>query len=490
MDSNITPFRNDRHPSTKSKASRKRAVALALVCFALVSPAARSGEEPNRNVRFEIDTEKSIANVSDEFIGFGYETSAVAQPGFFARDNTRMINLYRNLSKHGMIRIGGNVSDHTRYVTGGLSAAKTEKEVSIINQANLNDLGDFVRATGWSVMWGLNLGTGTKEQAAEEAMAVDQALGPNLHSFEIGNEVDLLPKYSKDYVAYHRAFADYKAAIRSRLPNAVFSGPDSAGNLEFIKNFVADESADMKLVTHHYYRTGARKPEATMDYLLAHDKAFDARLNVLQELCGRHQLEYRINEVNSFYGGGKQGVSDAFGSALWCLDYILNLAAHGANGINLQTDVNQLGFISYYSPIVHDDAGGCVARPEYYGMLAFALVAHGDLLKTSFDADDINVAAYSSKDSQGTYYLIVINKESSRDISINCSEPVATTAVEAYRLCGPALGATKDVTFAGSAVAENGTWSPLPPETVVATAGEVSCSVPHASALVLKFRRD
>ena len=82
-------------------------------------------------------------------------------------------------------------------------------------------------------MWGLNLGTGTKEEAAEEAMAVDQALGPNLHSFEVGNEVDLLPKYSKDYVAYHRAFADYKAAIRSRLPNAVFSGPDSAGNLEF-----------------------------------------------------------------------------------------------------------------------------------------------------------------------------------------------------------------------------------------------------------------
>jgi hypothetical protein len=156
----------------------------------------------------------------------------------------------------------------------------------------------------------------------------------------------------------------------------------------------------------------------------------------------------------------------------------------------LQTDVNQLGFISYYSPIVHDDTGGCVARPEYYGILAFAMVAHGDLLKTSLDADDLNIAAYSSKDNQGTYYLTVINKESTRDISINCSEPVAITTVEAYRLCGPALGATKDVTFAGSAVAEDGTWSPLPPATVVARAGEVRCSVPHASAIVLKFRRD
>ena len=117
--------------------------------FALVSPAARSGEERNRNVRIEIGTEKSIAKVSDEFIGFGYETSAIAQPGFFVRDNTRMINLYRNLSKHGMIRIGGNVSDHTRYVAGGLSAVKTEKEISYRQPANLNDLGAFARATGW-----------------------------------------------------------------------------------------------------------------------------------------------------------------------------------------------------------------------------------------------------------------------------------------------------------------------------------------------------
>jgi len=31
-------------------------------------------------------------------------------------------------------------------------------------------------------------------------------------------------------------------------------------------------------------------------------------------------LEYRINEVNSFSGGGKEGISDTFGSALWCLD--------------------------------------------------------------------------------------------------------------------------------------------------------------------------
>ena len=153
-----------------------RSVAIVLLFFALLASMARAGDELNRDVRIIIDTEKSIAKVAEDFIGFGYETSAVAQSGFFSPNNTRMINLYGNLSKHGMIRIGGNVSDHTRYIADGISAAKTEKEVTVINRANLDDLGAFVRATGWRVMWGLNLGTGTKDEAVEEAVAVNEAL--------------------------------------------------------------------------------------------------------------------------------------------------------------------------------------------------------------------------------------------------------------------------------------------------------------------------
>ena len=86
-----------------------------------------------------------IASISEDFMGFGYETSAVAQPRFFNRNNTRMIKLYGNLSQHGLIRIGGDVSDHTLYMANGVSAAKTDKEVSVINWANLTDLGDFIR---------------------------------------------------------------------------------------------------------------------------------------------------------------------------------------------------------------------------------------------------------------------------------------------------------------------------------------------------------
>jgi len=79
---------------------------------------------------------------------------------------------------------------------------------------------------------------------------------------------------------------------------------------------------------------------------------WNQKLQRLQKLSHSVKVAYRINEVNSFYGGGKAGVSDTFGSALWCLDYLFNLAAHGCAGVNMETDINQLGFISHYSPIV------------------------------------------------------------------------------------------------------------------------------------------
>jgi hypothetical protein len=205
-------------------------------------------------------------------------------------------------------------------------------------------------------------------------------------------------KYAKDFDAYHAAFVDYKTAIRAKLPQAVFSGPDAAGNFAFVEGFVAAESGGMKLVTHHYYRGGQRDPKSTMERLLTGDERFDARLIQLQNLCAGRHLDYRINEVNSFSGGGKEGVSDAFGSALWCLDYLFRLASHGCSGVNIETDVNQLGFVSFYSPIAHDADGVCSARPEYYGMLAFAMAGRGEVIKASLAENDINLTAYATRD--------------------------------------------------------------------------------------------
>lgn len=448
-----------------------------------------SAEEPGATtVSVQIDPAMPISEISPDFIGFGYETSAVAQSRFFSERNTKMIRLYRNLGSHGLIRIGGNVSDHTRYSAFGLSEAKTEQETTVISHASLVTLGEFARKTGWQVMWGLNLGTGSREEAVEEAIAVNETIGLKLHSFEIGNEVDLMRKYSKDYDAYHAAYLDYKTAIRAKLPNAQFCGPDSAANMNFVDQFVNAEAADMRLATYHYYRGGQADPKSTMEHLLTSDEGFDGRLDHLRKLCDGHHVAYRINEVNSFYGGGKQGVSDCFGSALWCLDYLCHLAEHGCAGVNMQTDINQHGFVSHYSPIAHDENGVCWARPEYYGMLAFAMAGKGHVIKTTCTKCDANFTAYATMREQNILFLALINKDLSKDVSVEFALPGEYTVARAYRLTAPGVDAKTGVSFGGAAVADDGSWKPAAPiETIPANAGALHITVPHASAAILKI---
>ena len=474
------------------------AALLALWAGAAYSPAADtpSGAAPAETVRIQVDPQTVVCRISPAFIGLGYETSAVAQPDFFSAQNTRMVNLYHNLSAHGLMRIGGNVSDHTRYEPHGPAAAHSENQVTLINQHNLADLGDFARATGWSVMWGLNLGTGSRDEAVQEALAVDAALGSHLQSLEIGNEVEALPRFKGSYAAYHAAYLDYKGAIRAVLPKAPFSGPDSIGHpnwvkgkVDWVKNFVGTEAGDLKLVTEHYYRGGAADPASTIAKLLTPDDAADRRLQELQQICADRGLAFRINEVNSFYGGGKPDVSDTFASALWALDYMFVLASYGADGINLETDINQLGWISHYSPIVHDAAGKCRARPEYYGMLAFALAGTGDLLKLALDRRAINLSAYATRDAHGALWVTVVNKDLTRDAVVELSLPEGVLTAEAFRLMGPALESKDHVTFAGAEVAADGTWAAGPAEKVAASQSPARVPVPHASALVVCLRK-
>ncbi len=439
-------------------------------------------------VKIQVDANTTISRISPDFIGFGYETSAVAQSNFFTAKNVTMAQLYRNLSPHGLIRIGGIISDHAKYVPDGIPVAHTLTGVTIINRSNLADLGDLARATGWKVMWGLNLGTGSKEEAAQEALAVEAALGSSLQSFQIGNEVEDLRRFGRSYEAYHTAFLDYKMAILEVAPKAPFSGPDSVGNLAWITNFAATEAGSTKLLTIHYYRGGAGDPKSTLEKLLQRDDRLENRLEGMREVCRAHNLAFRINEVNSFSGGGKAGVSDTFASALWCLDYMFRLAAYGCDGVNMETDINQLGFISHYSPIVHDETGHCSTRPEYYGMLAFATAGKGDMVQLTLDKDDINLTAYATKDDRGLLWLTVINKDFSKDAVVQGVLTGGQATAEVLRLQAPSMESKDQVTFAGTQVSVGGNWAPGPTEKLRINGGAVNLAVPHASAALVCLR--
>lgn len=448
--------------------------------------------EPVREVRVVLDPTTVIGRITPDFIGFGYETSAVAQTNYFRGDNQTLIRLYRQLGSNGLIRIGGNISDHTRYEPAGTSTVNPEEAVTIINQRNLEDLAAFARETGWKVMWGLNFGTGSKEAAAQEAVAVARILGDRLQSFEIGNEVDLRGRYELKYNgfdSYYSNFLAYKTSIKTALPSANFSGPDVAGNFSWLRTFAQKEGKDVKLLTHHYYRMGAASPKATIENLLGTDEGWKTRLQQLQSVSSESWVSFRINEINSFSGGGKAGVSDTFASALWCLDYMFQAATFGCEGVNMETDINQHAWISHYSPIVHDNAWVCGVRPEYYGMLAFSLAGKGDLLRTTLEKDgSINLSTYATREDK-KIWLIVVNKDPALDAELTLALSEGYARPEAFRLQAPSITSIDQVTLADAKVSSNGEWAPGLPEKVLGDEHSVRFTVPHASALLLHLQR-
>jgi len=139
-----------------------------------------------------------------DFVGLSYESAQLGHPDFFSAQNTALIGIFRTISPHGVLRIGGNTGEYTTWSVNDEDAAKNKtphamgpdagtaaKTASIITPAAIRNLNEFVAKTGWRVIYGLNLWHGTPENAAAEAAYVAKTLGSKLICFQIGNEPDM-----------------------------------------------------------------------------------------------------------------------------------------------------------------------------------------------------------------------------------------------------------------------------------------------------------
>jgi hypothetical protein len=402
-------------------------------------------------------------------MGLGFEISSVARSGLLSPANTAYIQLVRSLSEQGVIRVGGNTADYAHY-------SQSEQPVStpygtVVNDAVLKDLGGFLAATGWKLIWALNLGSGSEANAIEEARAIRKFTGDHLLAFEIGNEPDLFQgeKHRPGGYGYDAWLADYrryKSALRAQLPGIPFAGPDVAGKTDWVARFAADEGKDCVLLTHHYYREG-QNPGSTIGKLLRPDPKLQPQLDQVRSASQRYGIPYRICEVNSFSGGGRPGVSDTMAAAVWALDYLWTLAANGCSGVNMETGVNQLGFISSYSPIGDDEQGHYEARPEYYGLLAFGY-ARGKMLDVVMDSASPAIKAWAASPGSGTVRVTLINKSEVPSVVHLASQRDRREQAGLIRLTGPASNATMGVKLTNREELEpqDGQWViELPPIT-------------------------
>lgn len=451
---------------------------------------ASSADQAGRKLTATVRTDRPTGAIAPDFMGLGYEISSVSRPGLLSAGNRVYVQLVRTLSARGVIRIGGNTSDFARY-------SSTEAPVSgafgtVVNDAVLKDLGGFLEATGWRLIWGLDLGKGSEADAIAEAQAVLSIAGKRLLAFEIGNEPDLYvgakhrdAGYSyDDWLAEYRR---YKAALRARFPGIPFAGPDAAGKTDWVTRFAADEAKDAVLLTQHYYREG-QNPTSTIEKLLGPDPKLQPRLDQLSAVSKRSGLPYRICEVNSFSGGGRPGVSDTMAGALWAIDYMYTLATNGCSGVNMETGVNHRDFISSYSPIGDDENGHYTAKPEYYGMLAFSLGGKGQVLETEMDASAPEVKTYATQPDREALTLTLLNKGSeASSLTVTIGNRMDGRKASIIRLSAPAVDATAGVTLGGAEVTSAGTWKPAKSDVAPLRNGQLAIELPAASGAIVQI---
>jgi hypothetical protein len=202
-------------------------------------------------ITLTISTSAHEFAIPADFVGLGFETRSVVansygvQGNFFSPANTQLITLFRNIGIK-QIRVGGGTVDDSGESEHCVAPTPTYKDI--------DNLFEFAHATGIKVIYSVRLenpASCANLHLAEDDAKIIQYIWSkyraNLDSFSIGNEPDVggyhpRPGQPADpaiyettpgdpgsaypsYIADWRHFAD---VIRKAVPDAKFSGPDTA----------------------------------------------------------------------------------------------------------------------------------------------------------------------------------------------------------------------------------------------------------------------
>lgn len=453
-------------------------------------------------------TTGSQGNIGAAFAGLSYEKSTLYEsPYLFSASNANLIALFKLLGP-SILRIGGNSVDRNVWTPNG--TGQTEGQIA---PSDINALAAFVKATGWKCLYGINLGGAgpvpytsgsivavtTPALAAEEIAYAYQAFGSSLFGFEIGNECDL---YGRSYFsgvtwnlsAFESLWTEFRNAIVAQTPAVapLCTGPADAGS-ESSWTIPFGQYAtknNISLLTQHYYRGNGQSSSSTATNLVTPDPTLISDLQALKTGAQNIGVAYRLSECNSYYNGGAGGVSDAYCSSLWIIDFLFDCAINGCTGANFHGGGDGDG----YTPIA--DSGGAVVdvRPEYYGILLFTLAGQGTLYTTNLSGiGALNITAYAVKASTGGLNIIVVNKDSAQNLLLTVNLPQSAdsaTLLEITQLSsgasGPSLSATSGVTIQGAGIGVNASFSPGAGYTLSAGGHQMTCYVPYLSAVLIQ----
>jgi hypothetical protein len=441
--------------------------------------------------------------IGPAFAGLSYEKSTLYEkPYLFTASNTDLIGLFKRLGP-SILRIGGNSVDRSVWTPGGNGQIAGQ-----IAPSDVNALAAFVKATGWQCLYGVNLGGAgpnpytsgsitaatTPAQAAEEVAYVSAQFGSTLYGTEIGNEPDL---YGSTYFTgttwtvaqLQTLWAQFRAAIVAQTPGINVTGPADAGSESgwTVPFGQWATKANISLLTQHYYRGNGQSASSTAANLVTPDSSLVNNLATLSTGAKGIGIPFRVSECNSYYNGGSDGVSDAYASSLWVIDFLFDCALGGAVGTNFHGGGNSDG----YTPIA--DSGGAVveARPEFYGILLFALAGQGILYTTQLTASGLSATAYAVHTSSGGLNLVIVNKDLTNNLQLTAQLPQNVSSAALLEMTQgtgtPNLSATLGVTIQGATINNDGTFSPAAAYTLTASGSQLKCYVPALTAVLIQI---
>lgn len=406
-----------------------------------------------------------LASMPKDFTGISIEAPQLYNPNYYSAKNTSLVQAFRNMSANGVFRSGGHLSDVALWKGehGDFSTPKQEtgilkgksywewkltdpsvretKEGAITPEA-IRNLKGFLDATNWRLIYGLNFGCGSIERAADEASFVSRVMGDRLIAFQIGNEDDQfggMPFFRArgyNFDAYYEDYLNFVAGVRKVVPNAKFGGPDVATNMDWVQRFAEKRDNDATFLSSHFYAMGpAKSPAMDAAFLLGPNERLATQIaSVKKAVAASDGLRYRMTEGNSCFGGGKPDVSDAYASALWGADYMLQCASAGYAGVNLHG-----GGDGYYTSIAVGPNLSTELRPLFYGMQFADQFAGADLYECTLGTS-ANVRGYYAK--RGHETLVALINKGRDAVSVNLAAVAGgRKPKQEMQLTGPAIDA-------------------------------------------------
>jgi hypothetical protein len=480
-------------------------------------PLALDQEAATLTLRLRIRPDQLGNQINADFTGLSYESAQLGDPGFFSGQNVDLAGFVRRLGRTGVLRIGGNTSEYCYWTPDAddTEAGRTAVGVPLegpnqsepsgainpdtglkvprsvrIRPLAIRNLRDFLDLTEWKLIYGLNMGTGSREDAVAEAAYVMDVIGPKLIAFQLCNEPDLfyrngIRKSDYGFAQFAEEWSQFFQAIREKKPSAAFAGPDTAYNNEWLVPFARQFKNDVQFISHHYYAEGPpTDPSMTIERLLGPDPKLQGEFEGMKAVQSETGLPFRLAETNSCFSGGKSGVSDTFASALWGGDLMFRLASQGGTGINFHG-----GGYGWYTPIAGTRENGFLARPIYYGMLLFEQAGSGQLVECKWETADQPqlVSAYALRAADGSLKAVIFNKSLDRRVQINLDPGRRVQSARAICLVAPRADDTTDVTLGGAPVGASGSWSAIHEERLAIKDGLPQIDLPAASAALISF---